>query len=72
MSVVGCQYSIQAACMDFTNSVAPVLVASYDARGIVLVVQMPGAVCIHEHAIGIVHEFLKVLESATRSLMCDF
>jgi hypothetical protein len=40
--------------------VAPVLVASNDAGGVVLVVQMPGTICINEHAIGIVHEVLRV------------
>lgn len=72
MSVVGSQYDIKAACMEFTNSVAPVLFASYNTRRIVLVVQMPGPVCIHEHAIGIVHKFLGVFLSATRFLLFDF
>jgi hypothetical protein len=39
---------------------APMLVASNDAGGIVLIVQMPGTVCINEHAIGIVHEILEI------------
>lgn len=39
---------------------APVLISSNNAGGIVLVVQMPGTVCIDKHAIGIVHEVLEV------------
>jgi hypothetical protein len=39
---------------------APMLVASNDTRGIVLVVQVPGAVSIDEHTIGIVHEILRM------------
>ena len=38
----------------------PMLVSSDDAGGIVLVVQMPGTVCVNEHAVGIVHEVLEV------------
>jgi hypothetical protein len=51
----------------------PVLVASYDTRGIVLVVQVPGAVCINEHAIGIVHEILMAMQLAykTRTFRCS-
>lgn len=41
-----------------THGMTPVLVASNDARGIVLIVQVPGAVRIDEHSIGIVHEIL--------------
>jgi len=44
----------------------PVLVTSNDARGVVLVVQMPSTVRIDEHAIGIVHEVLGKPLSATR------
>jgi hypothetical protein len=38
----------------------PMLVSSNNAGGVVLVVQMPGTVCVYEHAIGIVHEVLGV------------
>jgi hypothetical protein len=45
----------------------PVLVTSNDTRGIVLVVQVPGAVCINEHAIGIVHEILMAMALALKT-----
>jgi hypothetical protein len=45
--------------LDDTHSMTPVLVTSNDASGIILVVQVPGTVCIDEHAIGIVHEVLR-------------
>jgi hypothetical protein len=45
----------------------PVLVTGYDTGGIVLVVQVPGAVCIDEHAIGIVHEILMAKELALKA-----
>jgi hypothetical protein len=44
----------------------PVLVTSNDTGGIVLVIQVPGAICINEHAIGIVHEILMAMELALR------
>jgi hypothetical protein len=45
----------------------PVLVSSNDSSGIVLVVQMPGTVCVDEHAIRIVHEVLKAGLSITQA-----
>ena len=45
----------------------PVLVSSNDACGVVLVVQMPGTVCIDEHAIGIVHEVLGKISLGTQT-----
>jgi hypothetical protein len=45
----------------------PVLVTSNDTGGIVLVVQVPGAVCINEHAIGIVHKVLMGTELALKT-----
>jgi hypothetical protein len=45
---------------------APVLVTGNNTCGIVLIVQVPGAVCINEHAIGIVHEILMAIELALR------
>lgn len=45
---------------EWTHSMTPMLVSSDDAGGIVLVVQMPGTVCVNEHAVGIVHEVLEV------------
>ena len=44
-----------------THSMTPVLVASNDAGGVVLVVQMPGTVCVNEHASGIVHKVLRAI-----------
>ena len=46
---------------------APMLVAGDNAGGVVLVVQMPGTVCINEHAIGIVHEVLEAGLSKTQA-----
>jgi hypothetical protein len=50
-----------------THSMTPVLVTGYDTRGIVLVVQVPGAVRINEHAIGIVHKVLMGMELALKT-----
>jgi hypothetical protein len=45
----------------------PVLVTGYNTRGIVLVVQVPCAVRINEHAIGIVHEILMAMKLALKT-----
>lgn len=54
--------------MLYAHSVAPVLVAGNDARGIILVVQVPSAVRIDEHSIGIVHEILSTMTLVTETI----